>query len=72
MPMRGKLPIVTARPYPRASTAQIVWSCFLDIISSQELQCVVAFCTIGYLIAINMIIRFPDFGGTVAALATFP
>jgi hypothetical protein len=35
-------------------------------------QTIAAFCTIGYLIAMNEVIRFPDFGGMIAALATFP
>jgi len=35
-------------------------------------QAVVAFCAIGLLLTVNMVLRFPDFGATVAALAIFP
>jgi len=44
----------------------------LAIISNHDLKLIAAFCTIGYLITINAIIRFPDFGATMAALATLP
>jgi len=72
MPMRGELPIVTARSRRPASTAEIAWSQLLAIISNHDLKLIAAFCTIGYLITINAIIRFPDFGATMAALATLP
>jgi hypothetical protein len=56
----------------RASAARVVWSRLLATIFNPELQFVVCFCLIGYLIAINLILRFPGFGETVAAFAVFP
>ena len=72
MPMRGELPTVAVRPCVRASAAEIAWSRFLSVISNRDLNAVIGFCTIGYLVAINVILRFPDFGEMAAALAIFP
>jgi len=69
--MRGELPIVAVRNR-RGSVAEIVRSRSLAIVSDRDLQAVAAFCAIGFLVAINVILRFPDFGGTVASLVTFP
>jgi len=70
--MRGELPNLKARSYARLSAAEIAWSRIWTTVTHPDLRVIVAFCTIGYLIAINLIIRFPDFGDTVAALAIFP
>jgi len=73
--MRGELPSVAARVCARpspASPAEIAWSRFVATITNRDLTAVVAVCTIGYLIAVNVILRFPDFGEAVATLATFP
>ena len=73
MPMRGELPIAVARPYGRApAVQQTAGSRFLAAISNPDLHCIVGFCGIGLLTAINMILWFPDFGATVAAFAMFP
>jgi esterase/lipase superfamily enzyme len=72
MPMRGELPTVAARSYVRASRVEAGWRRFVAVISNPELRAVVAFCTIGFLITVNIVLRFPDFGGTVAQLASFP
>jgi hypothetical protein len=72
MPMRGELPTVRARSHIRASAARVAWSRFVATILNPELQFVVCFCLIGYLIAINLILRFPGFGETFAAFAVFP
>jgi hypothetical protein len=76
MPMRGELPPITARPYPRIATRssaaeRAVWRTFAAL-SNRDLHAVVAFCAIGILLSLNIILRFPDFGAQVAALAVFP
>ena len=68
MPMRGELPIATARACIRQSVAESFWSNCLAIISNRELQCVGAFCAIGLLLTINLILLSPGFAETVAAL----
>jgi hypothetical protein len=70
--MRGELPSVAIRSRARESVAEIAWSRFLAVISNRDLKLLVGFCTIGYLLAINMIVRFPDFGEAAAALAILP
>jgi hypothetical protein len=72
MPMRGELPTISARSRARPSAAQTAWSRLYATISNPDLQAVVGFCTIGLLIAINLILRFPDFGEYYTTLATFP
>jgi hypothetical protein len=72
MPMRGELRIVAARPYIRATAAASAWSRFLAVISDRELQCVVAFCAIGLLLAINMLLLVPGYSETVASSQMFP
>jgi hypothetical protein len=71
MPMRGELP-VPVRSYARASAAQVVWSCLVATISNEDLQSVALFCAIGFLITINVVLRFPDFGEGFATVAVFP
>ena len=76
MPMRGELPPVTARPYPRIATRssaveRAVWRT-LVVLSNRDLHAVVAFCAVGILLTLNVILRFPDFGAQVASLAVFP
>ncbi|HUD87168.1 MAG TPA: hypothetical protein VMR17_11985 [Xanthobacteraceae bacterium] len=68
MPMRGELRIIAARPPIGATAAASAWSRFLAIISDRELQCVVAFCAIGLLLAIDLILLVPGYSETVAAL----
>ena len=41
-------------------------------ISNRDLQAVVVFSTIGFLVTINVVLRFPDFGEIVAQFALFP
>ncbi len=76
MPMRGELPPVTARAYPRIATRstafeRAVWRTF-TVLSNRDLHAVVAFCAIGILLTLNVVLRFPDFGAQVASLAVFP
>jgi hypothetical protein len=72
MPMRSELRTVAARPYIRAAAATSAGSRFLAVISDHELQCVVAFCAIGLLLAINMILMVPGYSETVATLQMVP
>ena len=68
MPMRGELGTVALRPSIRAAAAESVWPRFLAVISDRELQCVVAFCAIGLLLTIDLILMSPGYGETAAAL----
>jgi hypothetical protein len=72
MPMRGELPIATARACIRQSVAESFWSNCLAIITNRDLHFVVGFCLAGFLLTINVVMRFPDFGQTFAALGVFP
>src|SRR5580700_531177 len=72
MPMRGELPIATARACIRQSAAESFWSSCFAIISNRDLHFVVGFCLVGFLLTINVVLRFPDFGETFAALQVFP
>ncbi len=38
------------------------WSQFIAMITNPDLITVVIFCTIGLLVALNLILHFPDFG----------
>jgi len=72
MPMRGELRPVAARSDRGASAVRIGWWWISAAISNTDLQAVFFFCTIGLLATGNMILRFPDFGLTMAQLAVFP
>jgi hypothetical protein len=37
-----------------------------------ELQTIIAFCIIGILATLDMALRFPDYGGLIADLNSFP
>jgi len=72
MPMRGELKPVAVRSGARTSAAQRGWSVFIAIARHQDLQSILAFCTIGFLLTMNLVLRFPDFGAAMAELALFP
>lgn len=72
MPMRGELPPVAARSQACIRARQTGWSRLAAAVSNPDLQAVFFFCTIGFLVTINVVLRFPDFGLTVAQLAMFP
>ena len=76
MPMRGELKPVAARSYaraaPRSSAVERTMLRIAAVLSDGDLQAVVAFCAIGTLLTVNVVLRFPDFGSQVAALALFP
>jgi hypothetical protein len=68
--MRGELPTAASRvPLSSATTTRSRW---LATALNPDLHLVIAFCTVGYLTAINLILRFPDFGQIVSSLAIFP
>jgi hypothetical protein len=72
MPMRGELPRAVTRPYPHASRLEIAWFRCRAILFDRNLQSVVAFCVIGFLLAANIILRFPDFGAYYDSLPISP
>jgi hypothetical protein len=72
MPMRGELPTISARTNGPPSPVRTAWRRFVTAASDPELQTIVAFCTIGILVTLNIALRFPDFGGLVAELEWFP
>jgi uncharacterized membrane protein YdfJ with MMPL/SSD domain len=41
------------------------WSRLVTAIANPDLHAVVAFCLIGFLLALNLILRFPDFGAVI-------
>jgi hypothetical protein len=72
MPMRGELPTVVARSCTPPSTAAVLWARTRDIVTNPELHSIVAFCTIGLLVMLNVMMRFPDLGEVIASNAIFP
>ena len=59
------------RKHPSALGDRLVPNRRRDI-AIGELQAVVMFCAIGFLATVNVVVRFPEFGATVAQLAIFP
>jgi hypothetical protein len=49
----------------RARKTETEWSRILAIIANPELHAMVAFCLIGLLITLNLILRFPDLGAVI-------
>ncbi len=45
--------------------AKIAWRRTVAAIASPDLLAIVAFCVIGFLLALNFILRFPDFGAVI-------
>jgi hypothetical protein len=72
MPMRSELPSVAERPYVRAATPQTGRTRFIAAISNRDLHAIILFCTIGFLLTIDAVLRFSDFGALFAQLASFP
>lgn len=54
-----------AKPAPRRVPVETAWDRFVAIVTDPELQTVAFFCAIGLLIALNLILRFPDFGAVI-------
>jgi hypothetical protein len=66
--MRGELSTFAARSLARESATQTVWSNIIAVVRDRELQCVGAFCAIGLLLTINLVLLSPGFAETVASL----
>lgn len=49
----------------RAEKAGTEWSRLVTAIANSDLHAVVAFCLIGFLLALNLILRFPAFGAVI-------
>jgi uncharacterized membrane protein YdfJ with MMPL/SSD domain len=56
-------------PAKRASRqnqwTETLWSRFVIAITNPDLVAVVAFCLVGLLLSLNLILRFPDFGAVI-------
>lgn len=55
-----------------AGAAQTAWYRLVATLTNPDLIAVVVFCAIGLLVAINVILRFPDFGAMAGQLQQFP
>jgi hypothetical protein len=49
----------------QSQRTEIAWSRLITVVTDPDLQAVVAFCVIGLLLALNFILRFPDFGALI-------
>ena len=49
----------------QAEKTETEWSRLVTAIANPDLHAVVAFCLIGFLLALNLILRFPDFGAVI-------
>jgi hypothetical protein len=61
-------PLAKARGLPtltQAKTTGNAWYRLLAAISKPDFITIVAFCTIGLLTTLNLILRFPDFGAII-------
>ena len=72
MPMRGELPTAAIQTYPRETAAETPRSTVVSLASNRDLQAVFGFVTVGFLLTINVVLQFPDFGQAFASLAVFP
>lgn len=52
-------------PLTEAKTTGDAWHSFLAAISKPDFITIVALCTIGLLTALNLILRFPNFGAII-------
>jgi hypothetical protein len=48
-----------------ASIAKTAWHRTVAAIMTPDLSAVIAFCLIGFLLALNLILRFPDLGAVI-------
>jgi hypothetical protein len=49
----------------RTQRAETEWSRLVTVTADPDLHAVVAFCLIGLLLTLNLILRFPDFGAVI-------
>lgn len=69
-PMRKLQPLPTAT-VRRVGTTGAAWGRIVATLTNPELVTITVFCAIGFLIAINLILRFPDFGATLQRFQQF-
>ena len=55
----------------RTQRADTVWSQLVAAIIDPDLHAVVAFCLIGILLTLNLILRFPDLGAVIEQYGQF-
>ncbi len=49
----------------RTHGIETVWSRVVTVVANPNLLAIVAFCLIGLLLSLNLILRFPDFGAVI-------
>jgi hypothetical protein len=64
LPEAGHSPPPTKSTDRHARIAKTAWRAVAAIMTP-DLLAVVAFCLIGFLLALNLILRFPDFGAVI-------
>ncbi len=67
MPMRDELPPVRARAVAQPMVRRSVRAAIV----SSEFQLIAAVCAIGYLTALNVMLRFPDISNMLAAYSIY-
>jgi uncharacterized membrane protein YdfJ with MMPL/SSD domain len=55
----------------RTRRTETEWSRLVTVIANPDLQAVVAFYLIGFLLTLNLILRFPDFGAIIEQFNQF-
>ena len=65
LPVRSESQSLVKPVNPHASAFEIAWDRLVMTITDPDLITVVAFSAIGLLIAINLILRFPDVGAII-------
>jgi hypothetical protein len=56
----------------RPQTASSPWQRLVATVTSPDLIVVAIFCAIGFLVTVNVVLRFPDFAASVEQLEQFP
>ena len=64
-PVIRKLQTLEKSKSRNVNEAPSQWPKFLAIFSNPDLPMVVAFCLLGLLLALSLILRFPDFGAVI-------
>lgn len=55
----------------RSEVTATVWNRIVAAMTNPNFLAVVMFCVVGFLVAVNLILRFPDFGLTVEQFGQF-
>jgi len=69
--MRRELPPLTRSASQPTKSAKTVWHQVVAKITNPDLIMIVAFCAIGLLITLNVILRFPDLGALIESYNQF-